>query len=458
MPTISTTSSQTERNIFLQENKLVLLWSFTTLLVVMNTTMFNVALPFVLEDFSLSSSTASWLVSGYSVMFAISTITFSRLSDFIPLSRLLLYGISILGIASIIGFFAINFFMLLGARILQAAGAGSVAGLGVIMAGRYIPVSRRGKAMAMIGSGASLAFGLGPVLGGVITQFLGWNFLFIVTGISVFCIPFLHRLLPKETMKKGHFDYAGAVITALSFTSLLLFLSTFSIVILISTFILFIVWWLYLHKTKEPFIPPSLFGDKQYTKLLFIGNTAFFINFSNLFIMPIILASIFGISPAGVGMIIFPGAILAVIVGPFIGRMIDRYSSLPIIIAGQLLLLSGAILFAFFATKHSYFILAIYIFASIGFNALSSSVSNEITRILAPEQIGSGIGLSQLIQFLGGALGVTISGFLLTAQQNMPFESMYRNIFTFYSFIILLAIGMFILYYKNAKQKKPGIS
>ena len=147
-------SSQDESKVPFQENKLILIWSIATLLVVMNTTMFNVALPFILKDFSLNSSTASWLVSGYSIMFAISTLTFSRLSDFISLSRLLLFGISILGIASIIGFFSTHFLLLLGARILQAAGAGAVMGLGMIMAGRYIPLSRRGKAMAIIASAA----------------------------------------------------------------------------------------------------------------------------------------------------------------------------------------------------------------------------------------------------------------------------------------------------------------
>ncbi|HWO96745.1 MAG TPA: MFS transporter, partial [Bacillus sp. (in: firmicutes)] len=57
-----------------QENKVILLWSFTVWLVVMNTTMFNVALPSILYDFTLSSSTASWIVSGYSIVFAIATL------------------------------------------------------------------------------------------------------------------------------------------------------------------------------------------------------------------------------------------------------------------------------------------------------------------------------------------------------------------------------------------------
>src|SRR3954454_17336141 len=131
----SISSSKDDSKVPFQENKIILILSFTTLLVVMNTTMFNVALPFILNDLSLNSSTASWLVSGYSIMFALSTLTFGRLSDFVPLSRLLLVGMCLLGIASLIGFFSTHFFILLGARILQAAGAGAVMGLSMIMAG-----------------------------------------------------------------------------------------------------------------------------------------------------------------------------------------------------------------------------------------------------------------------------------------------------------------------------------
>lgn len=458
MTSISISSSKDDSKVPFQENKIILILSFTTLLVVMNTTMFNVALPSILKDFSLNSSTASWLVSGYSIMFAISSLTFSRLSDFIPLSRLLLFGICILGVASIIGFFSNGFFTLLGARIVQAAGGGGVMGLGMIMAGRYIPLSRRGRAMAIIASTASLAFGLGPVIGGVITQYLGWNYLFAVSGFSVLSIPFFQQLLPKEVIKKGHFDLYGAILTGLSLTGLLLFLSTFSYVVLMGTIVLFMVWWIYLNKMEEPFIPPILLRNKQYTKLLFIGCSAFFINFSNLFLMPIILTTVFEKGPAEVGMIIFPGAIIAVIAGQFIGRLIDRFGNAPLIIFGQLSLLIATILFAFLSTLTPYFILPTYMFASVGFTALSTSISNEITRILPMTQIGSGIGIVQLIQFFGGGLGVTISGLLLALQESLSSEIIYRNIYICFSFVIIIAVLIYGLYYRRARLKQPKLT
>ncbi|MCM3671362.1 MFS transporter [Mesobacillus maritimus] len=454
MSSISISSLENDKKVPFQENKVVLIWSLTTLLVVMNTTMFNVALPVVLEEFQLKSSTASWLVSGYSIMFALSTLTFGRLSDFIPISRLLMIGICLLGAASIIGFFSGHFFLLLGARIVQAAGAGAVSGLGMILAGRYIPVSRRGKAMAILASAASLGFGLGPVLGGVITQFFGWNYLFAITGLTFLTIPFFQRLLPKEPLKKGQFDVFGALLTGLSVTGLLLFLSTFSYGVLAVTVLLFVVWWRYLHWKEEPFVPPVLLRNKQFSKLLFINCTAFFLNFSNLFLMPIMLATVFGKAPVGVGLVIFPGAVFAVIAGQWIGRMIDRFGNKPVILLGQLLFVCAMVQFAFLSTVSPYLILTTYMFASVGFTAISTSMTNEVTRILPISQIGSAIGILQLMQFFGAGLGVTVSGLLLTVQEGLAAEIVYRNIYLCYTFVVILAGSMYGFYVRKERGKQ----
>jgi MFS transporter, DHA2 family, metal-tetracycline-proton antiporter len=449
MSSVSIPASKYGAEDTIQENKIVLLWSVTVWLVVMNTTMFNVALPSVLIDFSLSSSTASWIVSGYSIVFAIATLTFSRLSDYIPISRLLLTGLSILGIASVIGFFSNSFYLLLTSRILQAAGAGAVPGLAMVLSGRYIPISRRGKAMALISSAASLGFGLGPVIGGAITQYLGWNYLFAVTGIVVFFIPLFIKLLPNEEVKQVQFDTFGGILTALSVTGLLLFLSNMSYIILIGTIIFIFLMWRHINKVKYPFIQPDLLKNNQYVKLLFIGFSAFITHFATLFIMPIILTVVYHKEPAVVGMIIFPGAILSAIGAQFIGRFIDRFGNTPVIMFGQTFLIISTTLFAFTSTHSYVFILVTYMFMSVGFSALTSSVSNELTRILRKTELGTGMGMAQLIQFFGGAFGVALAGIFLTIQKELNAFLVYRNIFLGLTLLIISAVITFGFYYRK---------
>ncbi len=452
--TLLDSSRGQKQQMLFHENKIIFVWSLTNLLVVMNTTMFNIAIPFVLNDFSLSSSTASWLVSGYSIMFAVSTMTFSRLSDFIPISRLLVYGISLFGAASAIGFFSHHFFGLLAARIAQAAGAGSAMGLSMVLSGRYIPLERRGKSLAIIASSASLAFGLGPVLGGLITEHLGWRYLFVLSGMAVFSLPFFLKWLPKERIEKGTFDFAGAMLTGFSVTAILLFLSTFSLFFLAAAAVLFALWRMRLHRVEKPFIPPVLLRNKQYVKLLFIGSSAFFINFSNLFLMPILLTSVFEKEPSATGFIIFPGAILAVIAGQFIGRLIDRFGAAPLLFFGQCSLFLAAVLFALLSTLDSWYVLFSYLFASVGFTAVTSSNSNEVTRILPKAQIGSGAGILQMMQFFGGGLGVTISGLLLTMQESFSARAVYQNIYLCFAFVIIAAAIVFFYYQRNLKKER----
>ncbi|UKS24497.1 MFS transporter [Paenibacillus sp. HWE-109] len=87
---------------------------------------------------------------------------YSRLSDVLSIRRLLTVGLVILGLASVFGVFAANFQALLFARIAQSAGAGVTPGLGLVIASRYIPYERRGRAISMISAGSAMAFGLGP--------------------------------------------------------------------------------------------------------------------------------------------------------------------------------------------------------------------------------------------------------------------------------------------------------
>ncbi|WP_160141608.1 MFS transporter [Salicibibacter halophilus] len=150
----------------LNERIILVFWGIGMLLMTMNTTMFNVALPTVIAEFQIDSSMATWIVSGYSIVFALSALTFSRLSDYIPIRRLISLGLLVLGASSLIGFFSNTFIVLLLARLFQAIGAGTLPSLAIVLSSKFIPVSRRGRAMTVIASSAVLGFGLGPLVGG----------------------------------------------------------------------------------------------------------------------------------------------------------------------------------------------------------------------------------------------------------------------------------------------------
>lgn len=391
----------------------VLILSASILIVVMNTTMFNIALPNILKDFSLQPSEGAWIVSGYSIVLAISTITFTRLSDYIPIRTLLTIGIMIFSLSSILGFFADHYVWLLIARLCQASGAAAIPGLSMVFAGRYIPMARRGSAYAMIASATSLGFGLGPVVGGVITDYLDWNFLFIVTIMVFIVIPILYKFMPSEPSKRGRFDVIGALLSGSSATLFLLYISTFNIYFLLGGLLSAASLWWRVNKTDTPFIQPELVLNKPYRRIVFMSYIGFTLHFAVLFLMPIMLEQVYDRGAAAIGFIIFPGAMLSAVAAIYVGRLIDAYGNIKVLYLAHGLLMTSALVFFFFAGLSPYMIMVAYMFTSFGFSSLSSSSTNEISRILPSEQIGAGIGLKQQIHFIGSATGAVLAGILL---------------------------------------------
>lgn len=453
-----TTHAQPEMPSRLRETPVSWLLCFTIVLVIMNTMMFNLALPKISVQFELSPSTASWIVTGYSIIFAISSITYSRLSDFVPIRRLYVIALLSLGGASILGLFTNSFGLLLLTRLIQASGAGAIPSLGIVLVTRYIPLSRRGRAMSLILSAASLGLGLGPVAGGSIVQYLGWHFLFVITGVTLLLIPVFLVLLPKEKAESGTFDFIGALLLGIGTTGLLLFLTSKSVVALSVGVIALALFALRIRRVSQPFVLPALFGDKPYMALSAIGVSSYMISFGFLFLAPQMLARVFGLAPLTSGLLLFPGALLAMLVSNRVGRIIDRYGNTALLRYVPWLMLLSTVLLALTARYSYYWIAVLYILVSISFTTLSSAVSNELSRQLSKERVGSGMGLFQLLQFFSGAFAVALSGSALVWQKSLPLERAFDNLIWGMAVIALLTIGSSILYRSYSNKRSTELS
>lgn len=427
----------------------ILILSAAVWLVVMNTTMFNVALPNILNEFDLSPAEGAWIVSGYSIILAVFTITYTRLSDYLPIRRLLISGIIIFGLGSILGFFAQSFAVLLASRLLQATGAAAIPGLSMVFAGRFIPLKKRGRAMAFIASAASLGFGLGPVAGGVITEYLDWNYLFTVTLFVVILVPILFRLLPQEKVSKGSFDVLGALLTGSAVTSFLLFISTFNWLYFVGGVIVGGLLWLRLTKTKIPFIQPDLFKNQGYRMLLYMSYLGFTTHFAILLLMPLMLQNVFDKGPSIIGYIIFPGAMLSAVAAIYVGKMIDRYGNMKVIYLAHFLLLFSTIVFYFLSPINEYMTMFGYMFTSFGFSSLSSSTTNEVSRILPSSQTATGIGMKQLVQFVGSASGAVFGGILLEINGLTYSPESFQLTYLFLLVIMIVSLGAAFFYAKK---------
>jgi len=440
------------------KDKIVMpLWTCCLFIVVMNTTMFNVSLPVIIQDLHITSDLGSWVISSYSIGYALSTVIFSRLSDHVPVRKLVTVGLIILGCSSVLGLFAHNFTLLLITRILQSAGAGVMAGLGLVIASRYVPVERRGAAIAMISSGSAMAFGLGPIVGGLVSEYWGWNGLFAITVLVLVALPFLLRFLPRETIRaEKSFDITGAALTVVNATTVLVAVTQQSLIWLLIGLISLAVHIAYIRKANGSFINREVFATKGYSRLLIIGFCVLIVNLGNLFLMPLVLADLFGRSSLAIGLLIAPGAIVATFLARFVGRWIDRFGNMRFLIIGHLLLASVLLLYVF-GLKYSALIITVgYLFFSPALSASIASMNNEASRVLPKARIGAGMGLLQLIQFFGGSLSVAVCGLLLHSFPGVPVKEAYPYVYGCLLLVCLISLTLVLLYARSTRSNSAA--
>ncbi|NOV02190.1 MFS transporter [Paenibacillus planticolens] len=438
-------------------DKVVLpVWTIGLFIVVMNTTMFNVSIPSIIQDLQISADLGSWVISSYSIGYALSTVIYSRLTDTVPIRKLLTVGLLVLGLSSILGIFAHDFHILLMARILQSAGAGVMAGLGLVLASRYVPLERRGSAIAMISAGSAMAFGLGPIVGGLISEYWGWNGLFAITVLVLVILPILLRLLPKETGLPFRFDILGALLTVVNAATLLLAVTQMSLVWLAVSCLSFLAHLWHMRRGKQSFINPVLLKRNDFRLLVVIGFCILVLNLGNLFLMPLALANLYHYSAMKIGLTIAPGAVLSAFLTRYVGRWIDRYGNLRFLLIGHMVLSIVMLGFCMMLGFSPMVILLGYICFSPAFSATISSLNNETSRILPKELIGSGMGLMQLIQFFGGSISVAVCGILLEVQKKSSLLQAYRHVYSLLLVIGLVSVAM-LFWYKLSVSEKTAV-
>ncbi|WP_018924513.1 MFS transporter [Salsuginibacillus kocurii] len=443
----------------IEKDKLVLTMLFMNFVImVMNTSMFTVAIPEIALDFNLSPALAAWMVTSYSVFFALGTLLYGRLTAFITMPVLLSVGLSLLGMGSLLGFLADNYLLLVLARVVQAAGTSVCAALGVVMISRYFPPASKSKALAMIAAASALGFGLGPLAGGLLSEYLGWRYLFAISLLGVATIPIYVKWVPRAKTGTKSFDVIGFLLFSTSILSVLIAVSTGILSFLIGLVCL-PVFLYYIQRVQEPFLAPALLKDSFYQKALFLVFAVFFIHFTILFVTPLLLSELYGLGVAAIGWLIFIGALASTVVMRVLGRYVEQVGIIRIAGISISCMILASFFYAGFADRSIYWISLFFFLSSVGFSTISMSMSNLMTRYLPADGFTAGYGALQLIQFFGGALGVALAGAILEVSSQGAFHPLwlaeagaYSNAYSVGFCLSLLACFIYLFFFRQAKQ------
>lgn len=406
---------------------IVALVSACTFTSVLSTTMFNVVLPEIGRDFDVGPATLGWLFTAYSLIFAVATTFYGRLGDLYGIRRFLIIGIGIFSLGSALAALALSFELLLAARIFQATGAAAIPALGTATIFRMVPARRRGAAMgymsAVIGTGA----GLGPVIGGMLAEFLSWRALFLVPGTLFVMIPVLIKLLPTmEGKGTGRLDVFGGALVALSLGGLLMSVTNLERAgitspIVIGPFIVFMVVMLALiqriRSRDDSFIPRTLLANRNFVLLCItaIGMTA--TAMGSMVTLPLLLDSVQGVRVGQIGLVMLPSAIASAVLGPVGGRLADRYGAVVPLRMGLTSLVFGALMMSSFGTSGSEITVAILgISFGMGMGLAAAPLLNSVSLVLPSTQSSTGVGLIHMVFLMGGSFGVALKTAIIDAR------------------------------------------
>jgi MFS transporter, DHA2 family, metal-tetracycline-proton antiporter len=426
---------------------------------VLNETVFNVSTPKIAEQFSLSPSGVSWMMTIFLVFFGIGSVIYGRLSDIFSLRRLIVVGIVIYNIGSVMGFvLQSSYSLVILSRAIQGMGASAIPALIFVVVARYVESSERGKVFGIITSTVSFGIGLGPVIGGFVSNSLHWSYLFLIPLLMLISISFLIKILPEEPRRTGKVDIFGAILVACTVGFFVVYLNYSEWYYLVS-FISFLIGSLFRMRIAiEPFIQPSLFKNVKFRNGVIVGFSLFSIVIGILFIIPLMMHEIYNFNTGQIGMVLFPGAISSVVFGPIAGTLADRKGNSFVVLIGLALLIASMILMAFLLSVSAIIITVALLLTYVGFSLFQTAMINSVSQTLPENETGVGMGLFNLIATLAGAVGVAIAGkildgrwldfsFLTTVTLAKGYS--YSNILLLFSIVVLLGGLLYLRSFRN---------
>lgn len=431
---------------------------FGVFMVVLDTTVVNVAFPTLRAEFRASLSEAQWIVSIYVLALGMSTPLSGYLSDRLGIKRVFLGGLSVFVFGSFLCGLAPNLGLLIVARALQGIGGGIALPLGSAQLYSAFPPSEQGKAFGYFGIVLMTAPALGPLLGGVLVDQGMWRWIFFVNvPIGVFGVWLGTRWL-RESRRgtKPHLDVVGLLLALVAFGSLLYAASIAATVgwTAVSTLVWFAVGSVALvgfvltdlHSSKEPLLDFRLFERPTFLTANLIGYVSVIALFGAEFLMPVYLQNLRGRTSLGSGLILLPLAVTAAIAAPIAGRLYDRIGPRPLVVFGFLVLVVNTWQLSrlTLATPITFIM---FLLALRGL-ALGTTVQTTFATALGsvPKlRLARGSALINATRNVVQSIGVAVLATVLASAGGQPligFENAYR--LTFYVSLVAVAIALFL--------------
>jgi EmrB/QacA subfamily drug resistance transporter len=419
----------------------------------------NIALPAMGHDFSMDAILLSWVPTSFLLAAAMFLVPIGRIADIHGRKKVFVLGISVFTFASLLAGLAPSPAILIASRVLQGIGGAMISGTGVAILTSVFPAQERGRVLGINVAAVYLGLSLGPPLGGILTQHLGWRSIFLVTlplGLAVIAFV-LWRLEGEWAEARGEsFDLLGSVIYAAALVALMYGFSQLPdlagaalIALGVAGFVGFAAWEL---NAKSPVLNLGLFrSNRTFT----FSNLAALIHYAAVFavsfLLSLYLQYIKDLSPQQAGLVLIFQPVVQFLFSPAAGKLSDRVEPRILASAGMILTSAGLFLLVFLSPATPlWVIVAILILLGFGYALFSSPNMNAIMGSVERQFYGVASGMLATMRLIGQMLSMGIATLLfalflgpveITPELYPLFATSARAAFVV--FAVLCVIGVF---------------
>ena len=391
-------------------------------MIMLDNTVVNVALPSIQRDLDSDLSELEWIVTGYALTFASLMLVGGKVADAYGRRLIFVVGIVVFTLASLLCGLAGSSEMLIGARVLQGAGAALMnpATLSIIAA--TFPPRERGTAIGIWAGTSALALAIGPLVGGLITEHLEWSWIFFV-NVPVGALAIVASyLFIDESRDETHvsLDVPGLATSAVG-----LFALTYGLIEantygwtsarIVGAFVLagvalasFVV---IERRRRQPMLPLDLFRSGTYVGANLVVLLVALAMFGIFFFVSLYMQNILGYSPVQTGAAFLPLTILIILVAPIAGKTSDRIGSRGLMTAGMILIAVQLVLFSRLTVDSTFWnLLPAFIIGGVGMALTMTPSAAAATRSVPVEKSGVGAAVLNSARQVGGTMGVALMG------------------------------------------------
>jgi EmrB/QacA subfamily drug resistance transporter len=391
-------------------------------------TILNVALPTLVRDLDATTSQLQWIVDAYTLVFAGLLLTAGSLGDRYGRRRSLTIGLLIFGAGSVASALAGSANELIATRALMGVGGALImpATLSIISNVFTVP-AERGRAIAVWAGFSAMGIAIGPLSGGWLLEHFWWGAVFMV-NIPIVALALLGGRLfvpeSKDPAPRG-LDPVGAVLSIVGLVTLVWGIieapvhgwtdpSTLTAFALAAVFLGGFVWW--ERRTDHPMLDVGFFTNPRFSAASIAVTLVFFALFGTTFLQTQYLQFVLGYSALEAGLRVGPIALVLMVTAPLSARLVERVGT-KLVVAAGLAVVSIALVVLSFATVTSGYppVLASLLIMGVGMGMTMAPATESIMGSLPRHKAGVGSAVNDTTRQVGGALGVAILGSLLAS-------------------------------------------